>query len=145
MSPVRADRRKEVQPGTALCPCLQTSGLGSLLCLGLLSLHFAPLIIEVADARFILHQVTIPALLFRVLHKKMRSLMPSLVCLSLACLCSFSTLCWGHWGHLSSRLSGLQRTVTEMTDGKTHSGFTIPVTSKVSAGPVCRVHSQACP
>lgn len=57
----------------------------------------------------------------------------------------FHSVCWGHWGHLSSRLSGLQRTVAEMTDGRTHSGFTIPVTFKVSAGPVCRVHSQACP
>lgn len=143
---MRADGRKEVQPGTALCPCLQTSGLSSLLCLGLLPLHFAPPVIEVADACFILHRVTIPALLFLVLHEKMRSLTPSLACLSLACLCSFSTQCAGDTGdNLSRRLSGLQRTVTEMTVGKTHFGFTKPVTSKVSVGPVCHVHSQGCP
>lgn len=54
-------------------------------------------------------------------------------------------LCAGDTGDTCQAASGLQRTVAEMTDRKTHSGFTIPVTSKVSAGPVCHVHSQACP
>lgn len=43
----------------------------------------------------------------------------------------FCSVCWGH---LSSCLSGLPRTVTEMTDGKTQFGFTMPVTSKMLAG-----------
>lgn len=63
---VTCKRRKEVQHGTSLCPCLQTSGLGSQCCVGQFSLYGVPLIIKVPDTGFVPTWFTVPALHFSV-------------------------------------------------------------------------------